>query len=68
MIYKHIINNNIKPFYIECDIYDIKNNYNLQYIFLEEIKTKNITINNIDNYIKDIINGQFLFKILIKLL
>ncbi len=61
MIYKQIINNNIKPFYIKCDIYDIKNNINLQKIFIEEIKSKNITINNIDSYIKYIINKWIIF-------
>lgn len=59
MIYKHIINNNIKPFCIKCDIYDIINNVNLQDI--DYNKFKKIHINNINSYIKYLINKWIVF-------
>lgn len=61
MIYKHIINKNIKPFYIICDIYDINNNLNLQKLLITENDYKFININNIDNYIKYLINKWIIF-------
>ena len=61
MIYKHIINKNINPFYIKCDVYDINNNLKLQKLLLTEDDYKFINTNNINNYIKYLINKWIIF-------
>ena len=61
MIYKQIINKRIKPFYIKCDIYNINNNLNLQKLLITENDYKIINTNNINNYIKYLINKWLIF-------